>query len=265
MAFIEVEFFSHALNMAVTADVVLPQKTRREIGIDTQERPDGTAPVLWLLHGASDDHTIWQRRTSVERFAAPLGLAVVMPAAHLSAYADMAHGGRFYEYIAYELPEIMRGFFPLSARREDNFVAGNSMGGYGAMKIGINNPDRYGAIGCFSAGAENARTLAERKTRPGALGGKRYKMIYGEQELAGSVYDVWHVAEANMGREALPRVFHTCGTDDFLIEQARSTRDFFESLPGNPYSYVYKEYPGIHEWDYWDAHLPEFLAFLNVR
>ena len=93
MALIPTNFFSDALGMCVSCDVILPQQSSKLIGMDTGVRPDGKHPVLWLLHGASDDHTIWQRRTSIERYAAPLGLAVVMPAAHLSSYSDMVHGG----------------------------------------------------------------------------------------------------------------------------------------------------------------------------
>ena len=161
MAYMQVEMFSQALHMAVGVDVILPQPVKNEIGLESGEKTDQKYPTLWLLHGATDDQTTWQRRTSIERYVAPLGLAVVMPSAHLSSYTDMAHGGAFYTYIVEELPVLMRQFFPLSEKREDNFIAGNSMGGYGAMKIGINNPDRYAAIGCFSAGANGGKPMPE--------------------------------------------------------------------------------------------------------
>ena len=91
MALIHVGFFSEVMGMCMSCDVILPQYSQSLIGMKTAEAT-GPRKVLYLLHGASDDHTIWQRRTSIERYAAPLGLAVVMPAAHLSSYADMAHG-----------------------------------------------------------------------------------------------------------------------------------------------------------------------------
>ena len=164
MALIHVNFFSEALGMCASCDVILPQRATRQIGMAAAARGD-KHPVLWLLHGASDDQTIWQRRTSIERYAAPLGLAVVMPAVSLSSYADMAHGGKYYTYIAKELPEIMRSMFPLSEKREDNFIAGLSMGGHGCMKIGLANPENYAAIGCFSAGAVMRGNFF--KSRPG--------------------------------------------------------------------------------------------------
>ena len=100
-----------------------PSPARDQADRHGRGRAGDKHPTLWLLHGASDNHTIWQRRTSIERYAAPLGLAVVMPNAHLSSYADMAHGGKYYTYISQELPEKMRAMFPLSDKREDNFIA----------------------------------------------------------------------------------------------------------------------------------------------
>lgn len=91
-------------------------------------------PTLYLLHGLSDDHTIWLRRTSIERYVASMGLAVVMPAVHRSFYTDMDKGYRYWTFISEELPALARSFFPLSDKREDNFAAGLSMGGYGAFK-----------------------------------------------------------------------------------------------------------------------------------
>ena len=99
MALVHAGFFSEALGMCASCDVIIPQYSRSLIGMKTAQTD--SRKVLWLLHGASDDQTIWQRRTSIERYAAPLGLAVVMPAAHLSSYADMAHGGKFFTCSAF--------------------------------------------------------------------------------------------------------------------------------------------------------------------
>ncbi|MDD4796271.1 MAG: alpha/beta hydrolase-fold protein, partial [Eubacteriales bacterium] len=153
MALMHVNFFSQTLGMCVAADVVLPQKANKQIGMASAIRADGKHPVLWLLHGASDNHTVWGRRTSIERYAADYGLAVVMPNGHLSSYSNMAYGGKYFDYVSRELPAVMRSFFPLSDKREDNFIAGLSMGGMGCMKIGLAFPENYAAIGCLSAGA----------------------------------------------------------------------------------------------------------------
>lgn len=262
MALLHVNFFSEALSMCVACDVILPQRATKQIGMAAAARGD-KHPTLWLLHGASDNHTIWQRRTSIERYAAPLGLAVVMPNAHLSSYADMAHGGKYYTYISQELPEKMRAMFPLSDKREDNFIAGLSMGGAGCMKIGLNNPQNYAAIGCLSAGAVNRGGIAMTPERRA-----RMIMTYGTEDVStrkGTPEDVFGAAQRILDEDLpRPRIFHSVGTEDFVLPSARETRDFFQGLAGNPFDYTYEEHPGAHTWEYWDEHIQDFLRFIGL-
>ncbi len=260
MALIHIDFFSDSLGMCVACDVILPQKASGQIGMAAATRGD-KHPVLWLLHGASDNHTIWQRRTSIERYAAPLGLAVVMPNAHLSSYADMAHGGNYYTYIAKELPAKMRSFFPLSAKREDNFIAGLSMGGAGCLKIGLANPKNYAAIGCLSAGASNLRKVA----MDNPIWRARQECTYGDRVLEGTEEDtIGNAQRLVKAGGPFPRIFHACGSEDFLLENARATRDFFQGIPGNPFDYTYLEAPGAHTWEFWDEHIQDFLRFIGL-
>jgi S-formylglutathione hydrolase FrmB len=136
MALIHCNFFSEVLKLSTSMYVILPQRTQNQIGMQGTVKKD-KHPTLYLLHGLSDDHTIWLRRTSIERYVANLGLAVVMPEVHRSFYTDMVNGYNYWTFISEELPEIARSFFPLSDKREDNFVAGLSMGGYGAFKLAL--------------------------------------------------------------------------------------------------------------------------------
>jgi S-formylglutathione hydrolase FrmB len=259
MALIHIGFFSDTLGMQVGCDVILPQRVSRQIGM-AADTVGGKHPTLWLLHGASDDETIWQRRTSIERYAAPLGLAVVMPAAQLSSYSNMVHGGKYFDFISKELPEKMRGYFPLSDKREDNFIAGLSMGGAGCFKIGLANPENYAAIGCLSASMPDH--MASR-TRPGME--KRREMTYGNRVLEGTEEDAVNSATVILEKKLpIPRVYHACGSEDFLLEGAHKTRDFFQAMPGNPFDYVYEEDPGIHEWGFWDDHIQNFLNYLKL-
>src|SRR5690349_13077646 len=123
MALFECRFFSESLTLDVTAHVIVPNRG--------EGRPP--FPTLWLLHGLSDDHTAWVRGTSIERHVLEMNLAVVMPAVGRSFYQDMASGPQYWKYVSEELPAAMRHFFPLSPARADNFAAGLSMGGYGAL------------------------------------------------------------------------------------------------------------------------------------
>src|SRR5574339_546099 len=133
MILTEVHFFSEVLTLQSTLFVLLPQRSLS----NTKKAPRKQLRTLYLLHGRSDDHTAWQRQTSIERYVEGLDLAVVMPAVHLSYYTDMAHGGKYWQFISEEIPAFVRNTFSLSSARKDNFVAGLSMGGYGAFKLAL--------------------------------------------------------------------------------------------------------------------------------
>jgi putative tributyrin esterase len=156
MALIDCKFFSETLGMCSSMRVILPETTERRIGSVGVSRAAGGAsfrghPRLWLLHGLSDDESIWSRLTSIERYVAPLGLSVVMPNVHRSFYTNMRSGYRYWDFVSQELLEKARGFFPLSSAREDNFVAGLSMGGYGALKLAFTLPEQFAAAASLSA------------------------------------------------------------------------------------------------------------------
>src|SRR3954451_16849323 len=133
MALLRCDFFSDVLGLSTSMTVILPQSTSAQIGM-SGSAGSGAPPVLYLLHGLSDDDTTWLRRTSIVRYVAPLGLAVVMPQVHPSFYTDQAHGGRYWTFLSEELPAVVSSLFRITDRREDTFVAGLSMGGYGAFK-----------------------------------------------------------------------------------------------------------------------------------
>ena len=145
MALLHVDFFSETLGLSCNMDVILPQPTTRQIGMDGAKAA-GPYKTLYLLHGLSDDHTIWQRRTSIERYVSTLPLAVVMPAVNRSFYCDQDRGLRYFTFVADELPALCQSWFPLSAAREDNFAAGLSMGGYGTWELALQQPQRFAAL-----------------------------------------------------------------------------------------------------------------------
>ena len=120
--------------------------------------------MLYLLHGLTDDHTGWQRYTSIERYADEAGLAVVMPAVHHSFYTDEVHGHAYWTYVSEELPALVHRLFRVSDRPEDTFAAGLSMGGYGAVKLALSHPDRYAAAASLS-GTLDITYMADREDR----------------------------------------------------------------------------------------------------
>jgi S-formylglutathione hydrolase FrmB len=262
MALIHCDFFSNVLKLCTSLTVILPQAAP-----ETPAAADASArierkpyQVLWLLHGMSDDHTIWQRRTSIERYVDPLGLAVVMPAVARSFYTDMHAGPKYWTFISEELPEIARAFFPLSAAREDNFVAGLSMGGYGAFKLGLRQPERFAAAASLS-GAVN---MADRPKRVPKEMLFEHKMIFGDlKKIAGSENDLLHLAsQLAASKQKAPRLFQWCGTADFLYQDNLVFRDHAKKLG---LDLTYSEGPGGHEWKYWDTQIQRVLAWLPLK
>ena len=163
MSLIHWDFRSEVLDLSTSTCVILPDPPIWKGGIP-RSRGEYRLPTLYLLHGLSDDHTTWLRRTSIERYVAPMDLAVVMPAAHRSFYTDMAggvKGHRYWTFISEELPALARWFFPLSDASEDNFVAGLSMGGYGAYKLALSHPSKYAAAASLSGALNVARLVEE--------------------------------------------------------------------------------------------------------
>ena len=145
MALMHVDFFSDVLGMGMGMDVLIPQKTNNQIGMEGKASGKRYKTV-YLLHGMSDDQTTWMRRTSIERYVSSLGIAVVMPTTHLGFYTDTLYQMKYWTFISKELPSICREFFPqMSERREDTLAAGLSMGGYGAWKLGLGASDNFGA------------------------------------------------------------------------------------------------------------------------
>jgi len=134
MALLHVDFFSGVLEKCTSMDVILPQNTKNQIGLKGNAR-NGKYKTAYLLHGMSDDQTIWQRRTSIERYVSEYGIAVVMPDGGLSFYTDMCYGLPYWTFFSVELPKICREFFPqMSDRKEDTLAAGVSMGGLWSLE-----------------------------------------------------------------------------------------------------------------------------------
>lgn len=269
MPLIDCKFFAESLGMCTTVTVILPQQTRRQIGMEStapDTRDDGFRghPTLYLLHGLSDDHSIWLRRTSIERYVAALGIAVVMPEVHRSFYTDMAFGPRYFLYVSEELPRLMRSFFRLSDRREDTYVAGLSMGGYGALKLALTKPEDYAAAASLS-GVTDIVWAAEHRLHicPD------YPLIFGDlDKLPGSKNDLHHLAETLKARcekrgVVLPKLSMCCGLKDHLLEASRRTRDKFAELE---IACDYVEDEGYaHSWAYWDSVMPRVLTKLGLE
>lgn len=276
MAFIECNFFAETLGFACTMDVFLPEKARGLIGMDGA-KADGDLPVLYLLHGMSDDHSIWQRRTSIERYAAGKKLAVVMPAVQRSAYTNQKHGYRYFDFVSEELPAKVQSFFHVSNKREDTFAAGLSMGGYGALKLGLRCPDKFAAVAGLSAGLsrhENAEALKPVFEKYGSM----EEFAKGEPELYArnrEFFDTFgtpteflagqdnlYLVSNALDKEKAPKIFMACGTEDGLFA---SNVKFRDHLISRGFDVTWQQGPGVHEWGFWDNYIQKVLEWLPIK
>ena len=255
MAHLRCDFFSEALSLSTTMTVLLPQQTTTQIGMEGRSL-DGPPPVLYLLHGLSDDDTVWLRRTSIERYAAPLGLAVVMPQVHRSFYTDQAYGGRYWTFLSKELPQLVGSLFRVSDRREDTFVAGLSMGGYGAFKWALREPDRFAAAASLSGAVDVVGLASGRRPEDPRM----FDRIFDGREVAGTPDDLlWLLRQADGA--ALPSFYLCCGTEDALIDD---NREFAEACTAADVPLRTSFGPGAHDWAYWDTRIQDVLAWLPL-
>lgn len=251
MALLEVNFRSDVLSMNMALSAILP------------ERPcplgDGRWPVLYLLHGYSGDHTAWRRRTSIERYVSDRDLAVVMPSAHNSFYANTRYGLPYWTYISEELPMMCERMFPIATKAESRFVAGLSMGGYGALKLGLLQPDRFAAAASLSGAVDVvALSTGEQYRENQSL----FTNLFGPMEsIQGTDDDLAGVAgRIASGNQRRPRLYMACGTEDFLYENNQGFLKRFQE----PLDITFEEGPGAHTWDFWDAYIQRVLVWMGL-
>ena len=254
MALVRCDFFSEVLELGTSMTVLLPQAGEAQIGVATGStaREEGF-PLLYLLHGLSDDSSAWQRYTSIERYAAPLGLAVVMPQVQRSFYADEAHGGRYWTFLSEELPSVVESFFRVSRRREDTFVAGLSMGGYGALKWALREPERFAAAASLSGALDVVALQRE---------GDRAELF--ERVLDGGISpgdDLFALLEA-ADVDTLPSISVGCGTEDPLLA---ANERFVAACREHDVDLDAGFGPGAHDWGYWDTQIQAVLDWLPLK
>jgi S-formylglutathione hydrolase FrmB len=244
MAFFSGTIRSAMLEMDTGLAVVLPYDSPAE----PRENPCG---VLYLFHGLAQNHSSWARGSRVEQYARERGLAVVMPEVQRGFYCDMAMGLKYFSYIADELPDMCERMFRLSGKRENSFVAGLSMGGYGAVRCALARPDRFSACASFSGVLDLNYVLGHDLARreQGQL-----KALLGNELIIAPENDNYHLAReaAKLPPEKRPRFLLTCGEQDYLRDV---NLEFSAHLSGLGFAPDYREWPGAHDWDFWDASL----------
>ncbi|NOY81962.1 MAG: esterase family protein [Kiritimatiellaeota bacterium] len=241
MSFCRIQWFSTILRKQVGINVILP------------DNGDGPFPVFYLLHGLSDDFTIWHRRTRIEWYVREMPLIVVMPDGFRGFYTNNEAGPAYADYMALELPSFVERVFPVVRDRRGRCVGGLSMGGYGAFRLALGRPDRYVSATSHSG----ALMIGSRPAGISSLDPAEMRRIFG-RDPSGTEHDLLHLACTAEAKGDLPALRFDCGTEDFLLD---SNRDYHRRLTELGVPHEYEEFPGGHSWDYWDTHIRDALAF----
>lgn len=261
MALIQVNYMSEALMRVVSVNVILP--------VDKVAFPGKPVPeiqsfkTLYLLHGVFGYNMDWITNTGIQRWAEEKNLAVVMPSGENLFYLDQPARHAYYgKFVGRELVEMTRRMFPLSHKREDTFIAGLSMGGFGALRNGLKYADTFGYIAALSAalimdGIENRTNDSE--------------FILDRRDFAESFFgDLTTVKDSDknplwlmqqLQTDRIPSIYMVCGTEDDLCDANRKYSKLFQSAGAKV---TYEEYAGRHDWDFWNRHIRRVLEWLPL-
>ncbi len=236
----QVNYFSKALRKEVGCYVLLP---------DRQEEP-GPYPVFYLLHGLSDDYTAWLRWSNVELYVRELPLIVVLMDGDRWFYCDASHGPAYESALVEDLVGFVDRYFPTRTEGRCRAIGGLSMGGYGALKIGLKYPEMFCSISAHSGCHAICRNKEPKDFETA------WRRIWGTKRAIRD-NDPFRIAEQLDPRQA-PAIWIDCGRDDGLLEDSRQMHEHLRKLK---IKHEYHEFPGAHCWPYWDEHLPQAVAF----
>ena len=258
MALIQLSFLSNALQRMVSLQVILPVDKLTD---DGRLPPEKKYKTLYLLHGYTDNHINWLSGSRIQRWAEERDLAVVMPAGDNSFYVDRPDTNNNYgQFVGEELVEVTRRMFPLSREREDTYIGGLSMGGFGAVRNGLKYHDTFGYIISFSGVLQIFENADLTRNSPDNV---FMKGICGDLEAAAASDRNPTVLVKQLAQSGapLPKFYIACGTEDFLLHHSRGFRKLLEQYN---YPVTYEEGPGAHNWDFWDTYIKKVIDWLPL-
>lgn len=267
MAFFHLRFNSEILGFATAVRIIIPTKWGKEFPYREHYEQKADMPVLWLLHGGSDNYTDWHNCTNVQLLADDYQIAVVMPDAQNGSYSNMAFGPDWFDYITKELMEYVYERFPVSREREKNYIAGMSMGGYGTLKIALRCPERFLAACPIASAVQLVEQYVHHATDERAWFGREFEKIFGHydhpEELLGTDEDCYYLLDQALSQKRrLPALMMAQGTEDFTYQ---GNKDFYEYAQAKGVPVKWVEAPGKHDWNSWNLYIPMVFAFIKEQ
>lgn len=264
MAYLQMNIMSQSLMRTVPVNVILPVDKLVFPGMpQREEKPYKT---LYLLHGVFDNHIAWVNGTNIQRWAEENDLVVVMPAGDNMFYVDQEASHNYYgEFVGKELVELTRKMFPLSCKREDTYIAGLSMGGYGAIRNGLKYHETFGCIAGLSVAFIIDDIAKRTDDTPIFIESRSYaESVFGDlDKVAESDKNPKWIAKNLIEDKAeLPKIYIACGLEDSLLPKNQELQKYLKELG---YDVTYEEAAGAHEWNFWNSHIKKVLEWLPLE
>lgn len=248
MAYISCTLKSALLRRSVEVQLYFPSDLPSPLGYDTKG-------VLTLLHGYSNNGKDWMQMSAAPRYAADNGLVLIAPSCENSFYHNTPYGDAWKTFVTEEMPLLLGRIFRLPAEREKNFIAGLSMGGYGALYLGLSRPDLYAGCASFSGAVDLGMML--READKDAL--QPFIPVLGEALTLAPDDDIYELSRraSLLPAQEQPAVLMTNGLEDIPIYGIKAQNDAMHAHMQTLGLARYRrmEWHGVHEWNFWDRSL----------
>lgn len=264
MALMETHYYSFSMQSNITLNVFVPTPGSSEAitQINHTEKYDYEAglPVLYLLHGAYGDAFSWVRYSNIDRYAQEHGIVVVMASAENSFYQDLKSGKKYKTFFTEELPTFIVNVFPVSKDREKTYIAGFSMGGYGAWYLALSRPDLYSKAASLSGALDIVGLYKNQEDRDNSNDPFNWEDSFGDPDkLEGSRYDLFALYDKDVANGCVPKLYQAVGYEDFLYHSNVYVKEEFEKRNAD---LTYVEDKGGHNWEFWDKYIQNILNWL---
>lgn len=231
---------------------------------------DNKYKVAYVLHGIHGDNDTWNEFSMLPMYARERNIVFVMPSANRSFYCDTKSGQKFFSYIADELPHIVESVFQVTSEPEETAIMGCSMGGYGALRIGLSRPEKFGFVAGFSSAMlpikeyiENAKTEKQRKAQRIIWGNQMVDdmiAIFGEDMEYNPDADILELAKKVEQSDYNPKIYMAVGYDDYLYKE---NNDFQKEMKNLDLDYTYEEWEGEHDWYFFDQAIKKAIDIFD--
>jgi putative tributyrin esterase len=240
---------SEALKSSRKAMVLLPRDYNRS------SRRYG---VLYLLHGFGGNYEDWFKHSNVVEYAARYPLILVAPDAENSYYSNSLTRPdyQYEDFLVRDLVNFIDSHYRTIANRHARGIVGLSMGGYGAMKLGLKYPQTYSAIAAFSGTFTRAQVGHKASNEAMA---KVLRDIFGADNNAAHQQNDPFLLVKKLG-PFKPDIYFACGNSD--RGPLESNRQFAQLLSSLGMPYEYREPVGVHNWEVWDGQIREYFRIV---